>query len=580
MNPVIYYHPEAYTTTGPKLMGRNAAGESFLRGFLKHSHSTAFWAQVQRNEHGEHFAKQVKANGRNEPIHCITHHNLNALSQAGLVYHPGPGIGEHAFHRSLAGQSRSADNSLKSGHAAWSLCGITHTTSSAGAMDAISALITSPVQTWDALICTSNAVKNNVTKLLQAQVDMLKERLGISKLVLPMLPVIPLGIHTQDFEFTDQQRSLSRQKLQADSQTLIVLFMGRLSFHAKAHPLAMYQALQIAAQQVKAQGLKIKLLECGWHANEFIEKAYQDAAKLACPDVEVVTLDGRKAEDRETAWASADVFCSLSDNIQETFGIVPIEAMAAGIPVVVSDWDGYKDTVRHGVDGFRIPTLMPEAGLATDLAQRHALDVDTYDMYCGHTSSLIAVDIQQAADAFTQLFQSSALRAKMGAAGKARAQSTYDWRVIIQQYEALWAEQDKVRISSAQSNTAASSIQAWPARMDPFFAFETYPTQLLQRNTLIELSGPMQAQNSSEILAYIKSLLALSMVNYAKIVLPTENEILAVVQQALQGPQAAFSLVQQVPANRQAFVFRSLAWLVKLGILQVQFSSTSPKPSV
>jgi hypothetical protein len=167
----------------------------------------------------------------------------------------------------------------------------------------------------------------------------------------------------------------------------------------------------------------------------------------------------------------------------------------------------------------------------------------------------------------------------MGAAGKARAQSTYDWRVIIHQYEALWAEQDKVRVSSAQSS-AASSIQAWPARMDPFFAFETYPTQLLQRNTLLELSGTMQAQNSSEILAYIKSLLALSMVNYAKIVLPTENEILAVVQQALQGPQAAFSLVQQVPANRQAFVFRSLAWLVKLGILQVQTSLTPPKPSV
>jgi hypothetical protein len=90
----------------------------------------------------------------------------------------------------------------------------------------------------------------------------------------------------------------------------------------------------------------------------------------------------------------------------------------------------------------------------------------------------------------------------------------------------------------------------------------------------------MQAQNSSEILAYIKSLLALSMVNYAKIVLPTENEILTVVQQALQGPQAAFNLVQQVPANRQAFVFRSLAWLVKLGILQVQTSLTPPTPSV
>ncbi|MFN7085206.1 MAG: hypothetical protein ACK4N4_01105 [Burkholderiales bacterium] len=30
MTAAIYFHPEAYTTTGPKLMGRNAAGESFL----------------------------------------------------------------------------------------------------------------------------------------------------------------------------------------------------------------------------------------------------------------------------------------------------------------------------------------------------------------------------------------------------------------------------------------------------------------------------------------------------------------------------------------------------------------------
>ena len=33
--------------------------------------------------------------------------------------------------------------------------------------------------------------------------------------------------------------------------------------------------------------------------------------------------------------------------------------MAAGIPVVVSDWDGYRYTVTDGVEGFLIPTLAP-----------------------------------------------------------------------------------------------------------------------------------------------------------------------------------------------------------------------------
>ena len=40
MTAAIYFHPEAYTTSGPKLMGRNAAGESFLRGYVKHSSAT------------------------------------------------------------------------------------------------------------------------------------------------------------------------------------------------------------------------------------------------------------------------------------------------------------------------------------------------------------------------------------------------------------------------------------------------------------------------------------------------------------------------------------------------------------
>ena len=55
---------------------------------------------------------------------------------------------------------------------------------------------------------------------------------------------------------------------------------------------------------------------------------------------------------------AADIFVSLADNIQETFGLSVIEAMASSLPLVVSDWNGYKDLVNHGFNGFRIPTEM------------------------------------------------------------------------------------------------------------------------------------------------------------------------------------------------------------------------------
>ena len=553
MTAAIYYHPEAYTTSGPKLMGRNAAGEYFLRGFFAHSQTDAFWAQVEKPEHAKVFAASVQAAGRAEPVKAVDKNSLAALAQPGVVYYPGPGIGVHAWHRAVAGGT--------AGHGTWSLCGITHTTSSAGAMDAIAELLTAPVQPWDAVICTSTAVKDNVNRLLQAQADYLVQRLGVQRLVLPQLPVIPLGIHTQDFAYTEAQKTVARAALGADANTLVVLYTGRLSFHAKAHPLAMYQALEKATQGLPA-GQKVLLVECGWHANEFITKAYRDAAQLACPSVRVLTLDGRKAEARQTAWASADVFCSLSDNIQETFGIVPIEAMAAGLPVVVSDWDGYKDTVREGIDGFRIPTLMPGVGLGGDLALRHALEIDTYDMYCGHTCSLVAVDVDATAQAFTRLFASPELRQKMGQAGRQRAREVYDWAGIIPQYEALWAQLGELR--QAQAPSLKPLPQPWPARMDPFHAFASYPTALLTPQTVLGLVDA-DAQIAARRVADYRQL---AMVSFAKLVLPTDAEVQAVLQ-ATATPRPALELVQAIPAERQPFVFRTLAWLVKLGVLKV-----------
>jgi glycosyltransferase involved in cell wall biosynthesis len=540
----MYYHPEAYTTSSPKLMGRNAAGESFLRGYLSHTRASEFWVQVKALDHAQHFASAVAQAGRTEPLKVVDRANLAALSGAGVVYYPGPGIGEHAFHRAAVG-----------GTGAWSLCGITHTTASAGAMDAIVDLLTAPAQPWDAVICTSTAVKNNVERLLQAQVDYLQARLGVSRLVLPQLPVIPLGIHTDDFIFADQDQATARASLGVDADTLVVLFMGRLSFHAKAHPLAMYQALEAAAQ---ASGKALVLIECGWHANDFIAKAYADATSLACPSVRVVTLDGRKAEDRHTAWAAADVFCSLADNIQETFGITPIEAMAAGLPVVVSDWDGYKDTVRDGVDGFRIPTTLPQAGLGADLAYRHALEIDTYDMYCGHTCSLVSVDVTAASEAFTRLFTSAELRQQMGAAGRKRAVEVYDWRHIIPQYEALWAQLSEIRLAQGQNLPALA--YPWPARMDPFHAFAGYPTHTLTPETLL-----VRVDEDVEVaLKKVAAMRVLAMVDFAKLVLPTEEEVRLV----LIAPEAtAAERVAAISEERRPYVLRALAWLMKLGVL-------------
>jgi glycosyltransferase involved in cell wall biosynthesis len=548
MTACIYYHPEAYTTTGPQLMGRNAAGESFLRGFLSYSKANEFWIQAENSNHIEQFTKTANVFRPNSSIKVVNKNSLSLLSEPGVVSYPGPGIGTHAFHRTFFGDT------------AWSLCGITHTTSSIGSMDNITGLITSPVHPWDAIICTSSKVKDNVNWLLESQISYLENRLGVTKVRLPQLPVIPLGLHTDDFIFTDNQKSHARSLLGLNKETIVILYMGRLSFHAKAHPLALYQALELA---VKRSGKEVVLVECGWHHNEFIAKAYSDAAKTACPSIRVINLDGRKESDRNTAWASADVLVSLADNIQETFGIVPIEGMAAGIPVIVSDWNGYKDTVRDGVDGYRIPTLMPNSGLGADLAFRHALEIDTYDMYCGNTCSVIAVDIEATTQAFIKLLESKQLRKKLGAQGQKRAKEVYDWSVIIPQYENLWDQLTEIRLSKGQELKPLP--HPWPARSDPFLTFSSYPTQALSAQTILTLVDATWEESLKRIIEYKE----LSMVNFANTVLPSNDEIQTILKYLDQGPKTASNIIDSVDSSRKAFVLRSLTWFVKLGVLKV-----------
>lgn len=556
MRATLFFHPEGFSTQTPRLMGRNAAGESFLKGFLAYSTAPDVSALVDVAEHGDAFRAAVAQSGRAGDVHVFDRAATARLAETGTLYHPGPDILDHAQRRSLYRDT------------AWSLCGITHTTSSAGAMDAITGLIAGPVQPWDALICTSTAVKANVEHLLAREAERLFRRLGATRTVLPRLPVIPLGIDTTALTPPPGARPAARAALGVPDDAVVVLFMGRLSFHAKAHPLALYQALEEAALSA---GVPVVLIECGWFANDWIAESFAEAAAAACPRVRVIRLDGRKADARQQAWAAADVFASLSDNIQESFGLTPIEAMAAGLPVVVSDWDGYRDTVRDGIDGFRIPTLMPTPGLGQDLAVRHALGLDRYDLYCGYASALVSVDVVATAQAFHALFTNPDLRRRMGEAGQARARQVYDWSAIIPRYEALWRELAEIRDAQHHVTPPAQAGTSWPARPDPFTAFAAYPTRHLRPDTLLALTdGDVPCAQ-----ARLTAALALKMVNVAEPILPTRAELDAMLAQGGAGPLPVAQWVAPLPPERRGRAARALVWLVKLGIMRLQEPAAS-----
>jgi len=468
----IDYSLDGFSTDRDRLMGRHVAGEEFLRALARHSTDKDFFCYAPAASDAEAFKRCVVAEREDAKVNWISVAGPSGLKVPGNLFVPGPNIEGHAWRRRRQSQRD------------YSIIGITHSTSSQLAMQQISNLLIAPLQPWDALICTSRTASIMVQDMIRETADYLRSRLSALEFAVPRIPVISLGVDAKRFKKSPEKRSHWRQKLGIAENDIAFLYFGRLSFHAKAHPYPMLASLEEAARQT---GRKVHLIQAGWFANDSIEDAMRGLAKSVAPSVSTHFVDGRSDEVRWSIWSAADVFTSLSDNIQETFGLTPIEAMAAGLPCVVSDWNGYRDSVIAGKGGFLIPTTFP-FGLGEDIADTYQSGLDNYDMYCGRISQFVAVDIAATTRAFIDLIQDDGLRASMSEYNVRRANGLFDWKNIIGRYEELTRELADIRNLGIENATRSSGKPSVPWAPDPFVAFRGYPTQRFSTEFSVEVA--------------------------------------------------------------------------------------------
>jgi len=546
MSSAIFYAKDAFRINKNKIMGRQVAGNDFLEAYCKFTKYSQFWVYSKTIEEANDFANFAKSEGVHKTIKFINFANTEALKEPGLLFYPGPDISMLSKNRSFF-----KDN-------LWSICGVTHTTCTSRVMRSIESLNYSPIQPWDALICTSKAVHSNVLKIIKVTEENLRNRNKATTFIRPQLPVIPLGINTSRFSFTKQDKYNAREIFKINNDEIVILYLGRLSFHAKANPFPMYKALEKASKQAQK---KIVLIECGWYANNKLKNAFEEASEYLCPNIRIVKANGNEIGVKHKALAAADIFCSFADNIQETFGITPVEAMASGLPVVVSDWDGYKDIVREGIDGFRIPTLMPPSDSGNDLAFRYAIEIDSYDMYLGYTSNLISVDIELGTKAFYQLFTNERLRNEMGDNARNRAKNTFDWSRIIIQYLDLWKDLQEIRRSSESVSFNYKS----PDRLDPFYAFSSYSTNIISDKLTIGLIEESADLSCKKVI----DLKNLYLINYASFLIPDQtliNDLFNYIEPQERSIKELESYFYTINSTR---LIRAIIWLHKYNLIKV-----------
>ena len=288
-----------------------------------------------------------------------------------------------------------------------------------------------------------------------------------------------------------------------------------------------------------------------------------DQARAFAPNLTMRLVE--RPETGTTIRAAADLFTLLSDNIQESFGLAPVEALAAGLPVVGTDWDGLKDTVEHGVTGFRVPTTL--AGPMTDLADRHDIGLDSYDSYIAGVAQFTAVDVPAAEAAFAALIGNPGLRARMSRAARAAALTRFDWEAVIGQYRKLWTELAALRHAArAERAPPLRGAERVPRRPDPSTLFADYPTRRLTPETRLALAPGLDAEAAA---GRAMEIAALTGAAPRKDLLPSAETLRAAFAVLEAGPATAAILTAALPPARAWRLHRALGWLLKVDVLRL-----------
>ena len=445
--------------------GLRQANDDFLKAVIRYSHFSElhlFLAQTDMASFKELWSEYLASYGSDKNIRLLPVQRLPEYMEKChyAVFHSGD-----PFISDLA--------SLREHHASilFPITGRAHTLSNDCRLSRMRDLILSPVKICDAVLCSSMAQSLVMKRLLASASASISDVLSVAIPYKGQVELLPLGIEPEGSRGTGREEA--RTALGYTSHRSVILCLGRLSAADKMdlHPLLF--ALNDLQETGRARDFLLVIAGNGDASGEYVRSLLKKAYELNLEDqirFELTVNDDRKA----LLLKAADVFVSISDNTQESFGLAPLEAMKAGLPLVLSDWNGYRDLVEEGENGFLVETVSADKdALSRSAGLLHSLHARLIE------AQGTVVDVEALARALENLLNDEQLRRHLGMAGRLRVKERFAWPVLMEHYHEL----------VSHLNTEAARINHRPGRpvgMSFRNAFGHYATTELSENTRLQ----------------------------------------------------------------------------------------------
>ncbi|TCZ80961.1 glycosyltransferase family 1 protein [Paenibacillus albiflavus] len=193
----------------------------------------------------------------------------------------------------------------------------------------------------DVIIANSTSVRNHLNQRFPGNKDKIK--------------MVYLGVDTERFKPPiPKERNRSRKKFNVGN-SFVTLFAGRI-IPRKGIPVLL-KASSIARQKI----INIKLIIAGGGKPAYVRKLKSLAKQLGVPTKFVGNVPHHRIHH---LYRVGDCFVCPSQQ-HEAFGLVNIEAMSTGLPVIASRVGGIKEIIKHGKDGYLVNSYRNPASFAS-----------------------------------------------------------------------------------------------------------------------------------------------------------------------------------------------------------------------